>query len=113
MENFLLGLEAIYNGTVLSVKQITQYQLFWGFVTGFLVSTLVHGFLITDNTRHVPTILLRDKSISFQKLHQREEGMPYQTSFHTFSKNADKLKITFGIAFILLMFVVLLAVINI
>ena len=111
MENFIIGLQAIFSGTVLTVRQIAQYQLFWGFASGFLVSTIVHGFLITENPKHIPTMLFKDKATSFQNIYPRNEDQPYKASFFLFSQNVDKVKLTFGLGavlFVLLLIIVLI-----
>jgi hypothetical protein len=112
MDNFVLGLQAIYSGAILTIRQITQYQLFWGFASGFFVSTIVHGFLITENPKHIPTMLFEDKAVSFQKINARTEDQPYNASFFLFSKNVDKIKLTFGIGAILLFTLFIIALIS-
>jgi len=96
---------------VFMFKQVAEYQLFWGFVLGFFVATLVYGFFITDHPKQVPTILFRDKSKSFEKFYQRQENKPYVKSFYDFSKKADRVKIAFWsaatLAFLLILFALL------
>ena len=112
MDNFIFGMQAVLNGTLVSVKQITQYQLFWGFSIGFLVSTIVHGFLISESPRQIPTILFQDKAVSFEKIHPRKEDESFSSSFFLFSKTADKVKISFLLAALLFLLIGLFAILT-
>lgn len=90
---------------------MAEYQLFWGFAIGFLVATMVYGFLITDHPSQVPSVLFQDKSKSFEKFYKRQDGGHYIKSFYDFSKKADRVKIAFWSAaiftFILIIFVLI------
>ena len=95
MDNFFLGIQAIFTGLFLVVKQVTYYPVFWGFAMGFFIASVVYGFLITDSPKHVPMMLFSDKSVSFEKIYSRQEGSSYTSSFYDFSKKADQLKKVF------------------
>lgn len=92
MDNFLQGLKAIGTGAFLMLKEIFHYELFWGFALGFFIASIVYGFLVTDSPKHVPLMLFHDKSVSFEKIHERAEGSAYTSSFYDFSKKADQVK---------------------
>lgn len=91
---------------------ILHYELFWGFAVGFLVSTVVHGFLITDSPRAVLTILLHDKAKSFTKLHKIGDNGQYNDSFCTFSAQTRKMKTVFAITGALFLFLIILALLT-
>ncbi len=112
MDNFFFGLQSVSYGTIDMARQITKYQLFWGFTLGFVVSTVVHGFLLTDNPKDVPLMVLRDKATSFQKIHTREEGKPYKQSFHQYSKNVIQLKTMFALGGLFILLVILIATLS-
>lgn len=112
MDNFLHWLVAVYGGALMTIKQIVQYQLFWGFASGFFISTIVHGFLMSDNPRHIPSMLFDDKAVSFQKINARGEDQPYKASFFLFSKNVDKIKLTFGLGAFLLVVLLIFVLIT-
>lgn len=105
-------MQAIYSGALLTVRQIAQYQLFWGFASGFFVSTIVHGFLITENPKNIPTMLFKDKAISFQKVNKRAEDQPFKASFFLFSKDVDKVKLTFGLGALILFLLLIIVLIT-
>lgn len=98
MENFFFGIQALLVGMIDVLRGITRFQLFWGFTLGFLVSTLVHAFLIANSVKELPTMVFDDKAISFEKIHAREMNAPYIQSYTTYSKNVDKLKFVFYLA---------------
>ncbi|MFH1537076.1 MAG: hypothetical protein ABID45_03750 [Patescibacteria group bacterium] len=114
MENLIFGIQAISKGMSFTIKSILQYQLFWGFAIGFLVSTLVHGFLISDNYKHIPIILFRNRAHSFQKIHKKqgEKGHAFTASFDTFIKTVNKVRFVFALSFLLFMIIVLLALLR-
>ncbi len=108
MQNLIYGVKAVLGHGFSMAGQVTQYELFWGFALGFLVSTLVHGFLITD-PKMVSTILLNDRAKSFEKLNARSDGGSYTASYAEFSKKADNVKFLFGLAALIVMLLVLAA----
>ncbi len=112
MNNFFLGIKAIENNAVLMFKQLAEYQLFWGFAIGFLVATLVYGFLITDRPGQVPAVLFQDKSKSFEKFYKRKDGKSYTKSFYDFSKKADRVKVSFWLAGTFAFLLILLTLTN-
>ncbi|HBK34139.1 TPA: hypothetical protein DEP34_00175 [Candidatus Uhrbacteria bacterium] len=113
MKNFFWGLQAITENFLFFSKQLSQYQLFWGFAVGFFVATLFYGFLITDHPKQVPTVLFHDSSSSFQKIYQRKEGQAYSTSFYDFSKKANRLKTAFLLAGILAIVLTLISLLTV
>jgi len=110
MNNFLEGMRAVFGGLTDLLLGVTNYPLFWGFSLGFLVSTLVHAFLMTDNPRQIPTVLFQDKSTSFEKLYPRKANGTYAKSYADFSKAAKRTKILFSTAFFLLLLLILLVI---
>lgn len=102
MENFIFGFQSVLKSTLDTLSQVIEYKLFWGFIIGFIVSTVMHSILIIDNPKHIPLILLQDKSSSFQKIHKMQ-GDQYNQSFHVFCQAADKIKFSFGVTIFLLL----------
>jgi hypothetical protein len=94
-DNFFYGLQAILSGIVDALRVALTFKLFWGFVLGFLVSTIVHAFLVADNVKHLPTMMFNDTSVSFQKIYPRAQDTPYEHSFALYAKNVDRLKSVF------------------
>ncbi len=112
MDNFFFGLQGVSEGAIEMVRQIMKYQLFWGFVIGFGVSTLVHGFLMSDDPRNVPAMVFQDKATSFQKIYSRDEGAPYKKSFHAYSQDVTKMKVTFALVGLMFLVMILLGLLS-
>jgi len=92
MENFLYGLKAIFKEFGFLAQEAAQQQLFWGFGLGFLVATIIHGFLITDHPKEVPRLLFGDAAKNFERLHQKADSGAYQVSYHDFVKRSNRVK---------------------
>lgn len=113
MDNFLLGIQSVTTGMAQSIRGVGQYSLFWGFAFGFLVSTLMHGFLITENPRNVPTMLLRSSADGFEKLHKKGDSGSYEVSYQTFVKTSNNVKFIFGVSFLIFAAIVLVAMLSV
>ena len=111
MDNFFLGLRAVLLEAKDTLSLVTAYPLFWGFATGFFTSTLVHAFLIVGSPKQMPDMLFMDKASGFEKLYPPRVDGTFGKSYADYSRMADRLKIAFLSAFlliILVLFVVLL-----
>lgn len=112
MDNFFFGLQAVTSGAIDVVRRVATYKLFWGFSLGFLVSTILHGFLLTDHPMYLPDMILKDHATSFQKIFPPDKQHTYRQSFQLYVKNVDKIKFVFalsGFLFALLILFVLLS----
>lgn len=106
MDNFFYGLQASVSGVVELLRVVAAYQLFWGFAIGFLVSTLLHAFLVSGNVREVPAMVFGDSAKSFEKLYPRDPNQPFHHSFYTYSENVKKIRgmLYFSALFLLTVF---------
>jgi len=111
MENFRLGIEAAAYNLSSLLHTIIQYQLFWGFAIGFLVSTLVHAFLMSDHPSHVPYILTHGTDESFEKIYG-QEGDKDTHHYAIFTKMAGSIKWIFSFAILLFMTIILVALVR-
>ncbi len=114
VENLIFGTGAIARGLSFTIKNIMQYQLFWGFALGFLISTLVHGFLVSDNPKQIPTMLFHNNTNGFLQINQsqRNPDGTYTVSFSKFIKMADKVRFLFGFAFFIFFIIILVALLK-
>jgi len=110
MNNFVLGMRALFESAGLLFSQVTKYQVFWGFLIGFLASTIVYGFLITDHPKQVASVLFEDKAKSFERLYKREENKSFNRSFYDFSRKADRLKAAFLLVVLTLILLILITI---
>lgn len=112
MLNFSLGVDAnLYNLSVVLRALIAQ-PIFWGFLIGFIVSTLVHGFLLSGGPKNVPAILLNNPSASFQKIYPQNADGTYAMSFSRFTYIVTRVKTIFALSFLLFMTAVLVACVR-
>ncbi|MDP3970211.1 MAG: hypothetical protein Q8P90_00765 [bacterium] len=112
MENFILGIQANARELSLMLKYFARFELFWGFAIGFFVSTIAHGFIISDNPKHIPTILFSDNAVSFEKLYKKDKEGSYLSSYSTFVKIVDKVKFIFSLSIFLFVFIVFISLIR-
>lgn len=112
MDNFFLGLRAVLLESKDTLSRVMAYPLFWGFAMGFFTSTLVHAFLILDNPRQISNVLLNDKATSFQQLYPARADGTFAKSYADFSRMADRTKIVFLSAFLLVSVVLLIVLLT-
>lgn len=112
-DNFFFGLQATSFSTIDLVRHVTKFELFWGFVLGFFVSTIAHGFMMTNSPINVPTMLFHDNATSFQKMYSRDEGNPYKQSFSAHAQDVKKMKTMFAFAASFAVIIVLLALFSV
>lgn len=112
MENFLYGIEAIARGTWATIVTLGNYELFWGFALGFLVSTFAHMFVITDKPSHIPLMLFSDKVDGFKKISHKDAKGTYTTSFEHFSRTVDRVQLLVGLGLLMLFVILLVALFN-
>ena len=107
IDNFFFGVQAIFSGLVDTVRILFLYRMFWGFVLGILVSTILHAFLFAEKAKHIPAMVLNDTAVSFQKLYQKTDGS-FDQSFAVYAKNVQHIKMTFYICAIIVTLVLVL-----
>lgn len=111
MDNFLGGFHAVILGLKDTLSQVTNYPLFWGFSLGFLTSTIVHAFLMSEHPRDVPKMLFQEQSKSFETLYAPSETGTYTKSYAEYSKMVRRTKILFFIAASLVLLLVIMVLI--
>jgi hypothetical protein len=110
MDNFLGGFHAVILGLKDSLSQVTNYPLFWGFTLGFLTSTIVHAFLMSDHPKNLPTMLFTEQSKSFEALYAKSEDGTYAKSYSEYSKMVRHIKILSLIAVSLILVLIIIVV---
>lgn len=109
VDNFFYGLQAVLIGTVDTVRVAASYPLLIGFAVGFLTASVVHSLLNADHIAHVPSMLLRDASTSFQKVHPASADGTYQHSYTDYVKNVSRMKSVFYLSGIVLIAILMSA----
>ena len=113
MANFTLGIQAALYNLQSVVYSALQFPLFWGFALGFLISTLVHAFLMSEHPAHVPIILMHKTHRSFEKIYGKEadpEGGDLE--YELFAKMAMVTKFVFALSVLVFLLVVLWATVR-
>lgn len=113
MDNFFFGLQAVTVGVIDLLRRMTAYELFWGFSLGFLSSTIIHAFLLSAHPKQIPSMLLQDQAISFQKIYKPNARHVYKESFETHVTTVNKIKFIFALSGILIAFLILLVLLSI
>ncbi|HLD21551.1 MAG TPA: hypothetical protein VJB65_01510 [Patescibacteria group bacterium] len=112
MDNFIFGIQGIARGINNAIHMLSQLQFFWGLAIGFFISTLIHGFLMSENPTHLPAMIFQDKGKSFKKIYAQEASGAYRVSYSRFSKTVDTLKLFFGLSFFLCMGIIFVALLR-
>lgn len=112
MDNFLGGFHAVILGLMNTIAQVMDFPLFWGFATGFVTSTVVHAFLLSDHPRDVPTVLFQEKAKGFESLYAPVKGSAYTKSYAEYSKTAHRTKLLFLIAASIVLAIIILALVT-
>lgn len=112
MDNFLLGLRAVLGELKNTVAHLGNYPLLWGFAFGFLTSTIVHAFLMTEHPGQIRTVLFEDKAKGFEKLFPPKEGGSFGKSYTEYSRMVDRTKITLLSAFLVVTIILLIVALT-
>ena len=95
VDNFFFGLQAAFSSTIDTLRIATSYPLPIGFLMGFFAASVVHTLLTADRISHVPSMVLHDPSVSFQKMYPPSADGSFQYSYATYSRNVERLKMGF------------------
>jgi hypothetical protein len=108
VDNFFFGVQASMESIVETIRLASRYQLFLGFIFGFITASVIHALLSAEHIRHVPSMVLRDPSVSFQKVYPASKGGSFDHSYASFMKNVQQMKTIFylGAFFIITLLIV-------
>ena len=109
MSNFNLGVQAALYTVHDFLTSIAQYPLFWGFAVGFLISTLVHAFLMSDHPSHVPLMLTRAPAKSFAKIYNQSntKRSVYADNYSVFERVAGASRLLFSLSLLMFMMIIM------
>lgn len=112
MDNFIFGIQALGRSVSTTVVALMNHPLVWGFGFGFLASTFIHLFIVTDVPHQIPMMVTKSASDSFAKIAQRDDRGAYTQSYTTFQKEHSRVRIAFYLALNTLLLVVLFALLR-
>ncbi|MFC1618024.1 hypothetical protein ACFL2B_01965 [Patescibacteria group bacterium] len=114
MDNFFFGIIAAGRSLGLMVESMVQYQLVWGFAIGFIVSGLMHAFLVTERPRSIPALLFKDKAKAFEEIMDKERGEEgtYVSSYSSFKRLAGRTRLIFALSLLIFMIIILVSILS-
>lgn len=83
-----------------------------GFASGFILSILVTGLIISKNPRSIPVILRYNKTAGFEKISKQDSAGIYQQSYSKFTKQHKIIRSLFASALALLFAFIILSLMN-
>ena len=112
MDNFFFGLQAVLSGAVELLRSVADYPLFWGFALGFFISTLIHGFLLTEHPSDLSSMLFHNHEKGYAKVSDAKRKHTYPHSFEQYVQQSNQLKSVFALAGIIIAFLLLLVLLS-
>ena len=112
MENFFYGIQGIGETIRITLIALANHPIMWGFGFGFLTSTFIHLFIVTDIPHAIPTMVMRGSVESFTKYAPRDAGGTYALSYAAFQREHTRVRIVFYLAMTAFLAVVILALLR-
>lgn len=112
MSNFFYSAIASGKDMGMFFTNLIYNKSFTGFIAGIFVTTLIIGFILTKNPRHIPIILRYSEVESFQRLAQRDENGTYRQAFSAFVRIYTRVRTLFVMSFIIFIVMIITAMIN-
>lgn len=112
MENLLYGLYGIAYNMEYSIFAIFQHQLVWGFVLGFAVSTIIHVLVSSEQPRHIPHMLTKDRFSAFEKVSQKDQDGTVLMSYSKFAHEYHHVRALYYIVLLAFVVVFIIAIIR-
>jgi|GEM_PF-3687341 len=111
VDNFFFGVQAILSSIVDTLRITSRYPMFIGFIMGFATASIIHAMLTAEHVRHIPSMVLRDPSISFQKVYPPASDGTFSHSYIAYARNVQRMKtIFYGVALLLIILLMLATV---
>ncbi len=108
VDNFFFGVQAALVSVVDTLRVITRFPLFIGFIIGFGVASVIHAMLSAEHIRFVPAMVLSDPSVSFPQVYPAGHGGTFDHSYTAYEKNVKRMKaIFYGIALLIIILLML------
>ncbi len=98
MENFIFGLQSAGETLRLTTLALVRHPILWGFGIGFLSSTFIHLFIVTDVPHTIPTMVTNTAAESFRKIVKKDDSGSYAPSYTAFQKEHARVRIAFYLA---------------
>lgn len=112
MDNIIFGIQAIGRSVSATTVALISHPLIWGFGIGFLASTSIHLFIVTDVPHAIPLMVTKGAPESFKRIARRDERGAYTQSYTTFQKEHSRVRIAFYLALNTLLLVILFSLLR-
>ncbi len=111
VDNFFFGVQAILASVVDTLRVTSRFPMFIGFVIGFGAASVIHAMLTAEHVKHLPSMVLHDPSVSFQKMYPAGSDGTFSHSYADYTKNVERIKTVFFTSTLLLILLLMLATI--
>ena len=112
MDQFTFSVQALATSLKLTTLALLRHQVMWGFSLGFVASTLVYAFIVSENPRSLPTLLTQNERDSFLALANKTPQGTFKTSFLNFQREYNKMRFIFYTAVLAFLVVVAIALLR-
>ena len=112
VDNFFFGVQATLESIVETIRITSSYALFLGFIVGYVTASVIHAMLSAEHIKHVPSMVLRDTSVSFQKVHPAGHDGTFDHSYTAYAKNVQRMKTVFFSAALALIILLMIATVT-
>jgi hypothetical protein len=112
MENFIFGLQNSAYAIHHTILIIVRHQVVWGVALGIGIATLIHLLVSVEDPRHLPHMLTRSASASFDKLAPRNPDGTYQMSYSHFEHEYNRLRFVFYSAVLVFLIIVCISLLR-
>lgn len=109
VDNFFFGVQAILASVVDTLRVTSRYPMFIGFIIGFGAASVIHAMLTAEHVKHIPAMVLRDPSVSFQKMYPAGQDGAFTHSYADYARNVERMKTVFYSSSLLLILLLMLA----
>lgn len=109
VDNFFFGVQSSLSSVVDTLRVTFRYQMFLGFIVGFGTASIIHSMLTAEHVRQIPSMVLHDPSISFQKMYPAGSDGTFTHSYSDYSRNVERMKTVFYSSALLIILLLMLA----
>lgn len=105
-DNFFFGIQGTLASVLDTLRVVSSFPMFIGFIIGFLAASIIHGLLTAERASHLPSMILHDPAVSFSKVYPAATDGTFTNSYADYSRNVQKMKTVFyvfGISTIILL----------
>lgn len=109
VDNFFFGMQAVSASVVDTLRVTSRYPMFIGFIIGFGAASIIHAMLTAEHVKHIPSMVLHDPSVSFQKMYPAGSDGTFTHSYTDYAKNVERMKTIFYSSTLLIILLLMLA----